>query len=329
MNIFRVLSQGKGQLNEENLSAMLGFLLSPNQTHGLGDIFLRHFLNIVAERCGDKNRFDNILNTGKPLQADILLESAYSLNNNKRRVIDIEIQIFSTAPVANEIETPELHRIAIENKIRAQAAESEQLREEFLAILQDIESDEAVQVTMVFLTPPGDYKKLSEEYENLDEAILNKHRRAWLRWIEESGNNHISAILRKLLKSESEAEISPINEYVRHTLKAFVIHIAENITTSPAIRRCTMGPGDISEIVFVEILNCKYRIERYESSTVRIFSLDTEEYEVTKPLLRKINEEKELGIDLKLSTGRDKNTRNLGRQIIIELIDQGKDLKVI
>jgi hypothetical protein len=46
---------------------------SPTQTHGLGDTFLREFLNIIAQKCGDKNRFDNVLISGKPIQADILL----------------------------------------------------------------------------------------------------------------------------------------------------------------------------------------------------------------------------------------------------------------
>ncbi|OQX20210.1 MAG: hypothetical protein BWK80_35995 [Desulfobacteraceae bacterium IS3] len=329
MNIFKILSQGKGRLSEENLSAMLGFLLSPTQTHGLGDIFLRQFLNIVANKCGDNNRFDNVLNTAKSVQADILLESAYSLSNNKRRVIDIEIKIYANEPAVSQTEITELHRIAIENKINAQSSDPKQLEEEFLAILQDIEGDETVQVTMIFLTPPGNNRNLSEEYENLNEAVLDSHRKVWLRWIEESGNNHISALMKKLLKSESEAEISPINEYVRHTLKAFVIHIAENIITSLTNKRIIGEPGDITESVFVEISNCKYRIERYESTTVRIFNLDTREYEVTKPLLRKINEEKKLGIALTLSTDRKKNTRTLGRQIIKELLSQGKDLKEI
>src|SRR3989442_963956 len=60
MNIFTVLSQGKGRLNEENLSAMLGYLLTPSQTHGLGDTFLRPFLRAVADASGDVKRFDQI-----------------------------------------------------------------------------------------------------------------------------------------------------------------------------------------------------------------------------------------------------------------------------
>ncbi|MBC8176389.1 MAG: PD-(D/E)XK nuclease family protein [Desulfobacteraceae bacterium] len=73
MNIFDVLSQGKGRLNEENLSAILAFLLSPNQTHGLGDIFLRHFLKAIAQACGEEKRFNSILNDTNPIQSDILL----------------------------------------------------------------------------------------------------------------------------------------------------------------------------------------------------------------------------------------------------------------
>ena len=79
MNIFHVLSQGRGRLNEENLSAMLGFLLSPKQTHGLGDLFLRRFLEAVAQKCDDKNRFDDFLLNEKTINADVLFESTYAI----------------------------------------------------------------------------------------------------------------------------------------------------------------------------------------------------------------------------------------------------------
>jgi len=329
MNIFTVLSQGKGRLNEENLSAMLGFLLSPSQTHGLGGIFLKQFLNVVAQECGDINRFDDILDTGKPLKADVILESAYSLNDHKKRVVDIEIRIYGDLPILDDPEIPELHRIVIENKIKVTSSDSQQLKEEFLAISQDIEGDETVKVTMVFLTPPGNFKNQTDEYQNLDDTILKTHKKAWLRWAEDKGSNHISSMLKKLLKRESEAEISPFHEYLRHTLKALIIHIEENINVSPINKRNPGKPGDITKTVFVKLSDFTYRIERYESTTVRIFNLDNQEYEVTKPILRKINNEKKLGIDLELSTGRKKNTRNLGRYVIKALLDQDKNLKEI
>lgn len=228
MNIFTVLSQGKGNLNEENLSAMLGFLLSPTQTHGFGDIFLKQFLNIVAHESGDSNRFNNVLNSGKTLKADVLLESAYSLNTNKRRIVDFEIKIYADSPILNDAEIPEIHRIAIENKTRPQSSDSNQFKEEFSAILNDIEGDDTVQVTMVFLTPTGEYKTQTDEYENLHHTMLQNHRKAWLRWTGENGKNHISSMLKQLLQKESEAEIPPFNEYLKHTLKAFIVHIVEN-----------------------------------------------------------------------------------------------------
>ena len=35
MNIFKILSSGDGSIKEPNISAFLGYLLDPNQEHGL------------------------------------------------------------------------------------------------------------------------------------------------------------------------------------------------------------------------------------------------------------------------------------------------------
>ena len=230
MNIFTVLSQGNGRLNEENLSAMLAFLLSPTQAHGFGDTFLRHFLNLLASKCEQNDRFDNVLNSGKTLTAEILLESPYSLDDRKR-IVDIEIRLLARSIGKSESENTELHRIAIENKIRSQSSESDQLKEEFAAISQDIE-DDSVQLTMVFLTPPGDFQSLNSEFENLTEPMLGRHKKAWIRWIDQNDTGNIYNQLKQVLRSESDSDISPINEYVRHTLKAFVVHIKESISPS-------------------------------------------------------------------------------------------------
>ena len=168
MNIFEALSQGKGRLNEENMSAMLGFLLSPNQTHGLSDIFLRRFLSVVAKRCDNQKHFDNVLNMGVPLHADVLLESPYSLGT-KRRIVDIDIRIFSrsSTKTGKDIKAPEFHRVAIENKIKVVAADSGQFNEEFQGILQEI-GEEDIKVTMVLLTPPADSQKFNQEFESIN-----------------------------------------------------------------------------------------------------------------------------------------------------------------
>ncbi|RZB30703.1 MAG: hypothetical protein SRB1_02983 [Desulfobacteraceae bacterium Eth-SRB1] len=321
MNIFDVLSQGKGRLNEENLSAMLAFLLSPNQSHGLSDIFLRHFLDAIARSCGK-----DIINDAKPIRADILLESPYSLGK-KRRVVDIEIRIFKPTfkQPNNKEELTETHRIAIENKIKAQAASPKQFKEEFEAILKDIEADNQVEVTMVFLTPSSKHKGLFEEYEMLDEDTLGPHKKSWLFWSDETDmDNTVVGLIRGILKKESEAEIPPMMEYLRHTLKAFVLHLLES---SKGLITPTAEGYEIAEVAFLEFSKGKYRIERYENSTIRLVNLETQKYESAKPLLRKIIREKKLGVNLHFSSGAEKNTRDLGREVLKRLKQQGKVLE--
>jgi hypothetical protein len=46
MNIFKILAQGDGTINEPNVSAFLGYLLDPNEDHGLGSKFLERFLQL-------------------------------------------------------------------------------------------------------------------------------------------------------------------------------------------------------------------------------------------------------------------------------------------
>lgn len=329
MNIFTVLSQGKGRLSEENLSAMLGYLLTPSQTHGLGDTFLRPFLLAVAEACGDTKRFEQVTRTSKAIRAEMFLESPYQIGK-QRRVVDIELRIFSRSlnPLSGEFEDVELHRIAIENKVKPQAADNTQFKEEFLGIVQDIEEDEKVAVTMVFLTPPGESNRFVEEYNALDAQLPAPHRKAWLRWAGSEGDHqHIVALLRHLLHQEAEAEISPVADYLRHTIKAFIRHIQD----SPAgtMGRASEGReapelGDIVQVVTVQLGDVLYHIERYESSTIRVLNTTTQEYEVAKPVLRRTNDEKTLGINIFRANGRSKNTRTLGREVMRALLTQNK-----
>lgn len=128
-------------------------------------------------------------------------------------------------------------------------------------------------------------------------------------------------IITDLLKDESNAEINPINEYIRHTLKAFVRHIVET-TVESRVKRLNDKDNieeDIEDSIEIIIENKNYVIERYESGTIRIFNLEKHEYETVKPLLRKIIEEKKLNVNLNSSTGNHKNTRQLGKDVISEL----------
>lgn len=331
MNIFTVLSQGKGRLNEENLSAMLGYLLTPAQTHGLGDTFLRPFLLAVAEACDDLKRFEQVIRSNKAIRAEVFLEVPYQVAE-QRRVVDIELRIFSRSlnPTSGELEDVEIHRIAIENKVKPQAADSAQFREEFLGILQDLEDDEQVAITMVLLTPPGESRRFTEEYQALDAQLLASHRKAWLRWAGAQDNRqHMVALLRHLLHQEAEAEISPLADYLRHTIKAFIRHIQESPAGS--IGRASKAHespelGDLMQVVTVQLGDVLYQIERYESSTIRVLNTSTQEYEVAKPVLRRANDERSLNINILRANGRSKNTRTLGRDIMRALLTQHKEV---
>lgn len=83
--------------------------------------------------------------------------------------------------------------------------------------------------------------------------------------------------------------------------------------------------GDVIEIATVSINKGTYRIERYDSTSIRVHNIDSQSYETAKPLLREINTEKELGVNLLNSRGNEKNTRSLGKDIISELKAQGKE----
>lgn len=323
MNIFTVLSQGKGRLNEENLSAMLGYLLMPSETHGLGDTFLRPFLNCLAAACGDSKRFDDVLNAGKRLRCELFLENPYDVDG-QRRVVDIELRM-SLRAAESEAADIELHRIAIENKVKAQAADAEQLKEEFLGILQDLDNDDSVAVTMVFLTPPAESIRFQSEYDTLDAKTLGPHRKAWLRWAGKSDDrSNVVALLRLLLVAEADAQISPLAEYLRHTLKAFIRHIQESPAGTFGRLHETVNPGEIVQVIGAKLGNTVYQLERHESMAIRVLNLASREYEVAKPILRQINTELKLGVDLNARNGVAKNTRILGRDVINALLAQNK-----
>ena len=47
MNIFKVLADGDGSINEANISAFLSFLLNPKNDHGLNDELLKRILTLL------------------------------------------------------------------------------------------------------------------------------------------------------------------------------------------------------------------------------------------------------------------------------------------
>ena len=76
MNIFKVLANGDGSINEANVSAFLGYLLDPKADHALGSEFLKRFLEVISE---DEESFEESF---YDLDYQIFYEQAFKEENN-------------------------------------------------------------------------------------------------------------------------------------------------------------------------------------------------------------------------------------------------------
>ena len=138
-------------------------------------------------------------------------------------------------------------------------------------------------------------------------------------------------MLRHLLCQENQAAIAPIADYLRHTLKAFIRHIEESSAGTPLGRipkpRIDPESVDLADVILVQLGDVIYQIERYASGSFRVLNTVTQEYaEEAKPILRRVNEEKTLGINI-FRAGGTKNTRTLGREVMRALQTQRKHVQ--
>jgi hypothetical protein len=306
MNIFEVLSRGKSRLNEPSISAMLGYLLSPHDDHGLNDIFLRSFLALIEKKIG-QNVFPELL-AHKKIQATVSLEEPYTLNDS-RKDIDIQISLYDTSL------TKELHRIIIENKIKPGAANLYQLRDYYNAVIfdEDYQAESPI-LTIVFITPHSQYAKLTEEYELF---LANKDDSTYASWIywqsEDEHEETIITLVRNILRQELQAEINPINEYMRQTLKAFVCHLSNmmDVGTKPRTQRRGKDIGDLlEESALILKSGHSYRIIRRDSGQIQLYDLSTEEKVKARPVLYEYALEKGL-----IKPGEQRHTRDYGEII--------------
>ena len=145
MNIFSVLSTGKSNLHEPSMSAMLAYLLNPNQDHGLN----RKFIDVFLKLANTNKIYESFIDD-KTIKFEIDLEVPYNYQG-KRNDIDIQIKILDSS-------YKELHRIIIENKIKQGAANPKQLNAYYQAVINDKNNDDAFNLdkenlSIIFLTP--------------------------------------------------------------------------------------------------------------------------------------------------------------------------------
>lgn len=312
MNIFYALSEGRGRLTETNLSAFLAFLLTPHAPHGLGDTFLRSFLEELAQGSGDPQRFRAVL-ARRSISAQVGLEVRYE--GTVARIVDIDLQIFDEAMTQTK-----LHHVIVENKIKSAAAQLDQLREQFDCVMQALRQEEPSPVTVVFLTPPGDAGGMQAEFDGLQLDGVGANRKVWMRWRGVTAPGApltVVDLIRELLRREASAEIEPVTDYTRHTLKAFV-QFLERVIQSPTQTTRVANPeaDEVRAQREASLDGVRYLIVRYRTDAIKVFDLDSDTELAALPFLRKVNAAYGLDIPLERGPGKPINTRQLGRKVL-------------
>jgi hypothetical protein len=149
MNIFEIYCAGEGRINETNMSSVLGYLLSPDASHGFGKESLNLFLEPLADDikalCDNQKLklagkifhpqklADQLGNVEIKFEEDVYGLSVNSSETTKKREIDLVIRFEGTADKQKLI-------IAIENKISdGSSTDVHQLEEEYKFLREEID----------------------------------------------------------------------------------------------------------------------------------------------------------------------------------------------
>lgn len=194
-NIFKILSSGKGCINEENISAFLGWLLNPDP-NGLGDIYLKPFLEMID------------IKNANVKEANVTLEAECHPDKSTRRYIDILIKLPDKV-------------IAIENKIWEQSKRKNQIEEQQQGLEEMYNKKEIVNV---LLSPESQSKESAEsqqrfkniKWDDLIEIIKeqnetnpNSYVGDFIEYMETKGRKNF-----KLVNEDYEIEKNPSGAYI-------------------------------------------------------------------------------------------------------------------
>jgi hypothetical protein len=199
MNLFDILSAGKRDLNEENVSSFLAWILDPKQSHGCGQLFLDRLLALMGKEAEQLT------------VADVLVEEKVITKEGKERTIDI---------LLNLNKGDKAIVLAIENKIREGSYDEFQLIEEYEGLTNSAESTYS-EIYFLYLTPSKS-GKFNNAFSKLPEDSTKIHL-TWKDCIEESVSSSIVAMLRGILEDDLKAVINPLSSELKFVLKSFIV----------------------------------------------------------------------------------------------------------
>jgi hypothetical protein len=152
MNVFDVLYTGKRRITEENVSAVLAWMIDPRGTHGWGAEFLRRLLDALPDKevfRQWKRRLPSGPDYGSDEAASVSVRLEYPVSlagGENSRAIDVLVS-FSH---------PDLRALTliIENKIRPGSVGEHQLLEEYQGLAEQLrETGKDDQIALLYLVP--------------------------------------------------------------------------------------------------------------------------------------------------------------------------------
>lgn len=261
MNIFKILASGGNNLKETNVSAFLGYLLDPKADHGLGSGFLELFLESLIKKYKIELRELLYKNKVKDLSHNLFdIEVVYEKaiedereddveedeenkgRKNRTSVVDIIIKI-SKRPKANRSllslfkENEPIGLILIENKINTSSFTGKQLIKQYdrtIDFLQKQSDDKETfkilkeKCFSIYVTP--DEKKYGDELNNF---IKMGKKGEHIKWkTKDTSSECIVLLLENLITNENGGKIDPLQEYTKHTIKAFINFIKSDFKSA-------------------------------------------------------------------------------------------------
>jgi hypothetical protein len=220
MNIFKILASGDGSIKEPSISAFLGYLLNPNEDHGMGAIFLNQLMNqhfsqnesnSYFKGLSEKNEIINF-SAGSGFSVDVFLEQGFKEAKGKKQIVDLIIFIYHFETQGKEDLSINMitkrkklvHIILVEVKINDRAGKDEQLynqinnskavltsliEQEKKHLIIHIPTNVIDNMSMIYLTPKGTTTdRLFAEIKN---SAFKKHPMSHMHW---SKSDQIAAL---------------------------------------------------------------------------------------------------------------------------------------
>lgn len=320
MNVFKTLSQGNGRISETNITSFLSYLLDSNNE--LRNSFFYLFIQLIDSHIVE-NKVSDLLNLkGKSTREKIISftkdyvvssEPEHSIkgDDGTRQIPDILVRISSRKT------EEEVALFIIENKVSRNAIKKGQIESQLEYFEKSDDYVNCKNIYSILITPD------EEIFKPIYESAHSKNNNTiWLKWV--NNNSELESIektLKKLIIFEHNAEIEPIDINTQFILKSFIDFIATEFSYKENGKRNSSINGfDLLVEAVAELNNKNYYIRRYSNNMIRIFDENENELDVKiKPLLREINNKYNLNINLNHTTGKEKNTQVLGKEIIVEL----------